>query len=379
MKAVLLFTAICYANPIVRADSAADRARVHELVLSLGSRDYRTREKATQDLSEMGRAAYAELRHGADDPDPEIRARCNRLLPHAYELEMKARIDAFVADTQGKHVHDLPGWERFRKLLGEDAIARDFFASMVRLDSRLMDAVERQSPSFGLERLLIRCTTLQQQMYPRFSAQGETPSQVEVGQILFLAVNPRLDITAQACASINQFLYRPEVRTWFASGNAAPLMRKLLLNWLDRHIDEPRTGTMIANLMNSLQLKELTDLGLKLLLDKKTLGYVRAQIMVAFGKMGQKDVVEKIQPLLTDDTQVAQFVINQTRSTTQIGDIALAISIHLSGQSVSDYGFDGLKNGGASFFSYYRMGFTSDEHRAAARKKWQEWRDQQKK
>jgi hypothetical protein len=216
-------------------------------------------------------------------------------------------------------------------------------------------------------------------MYPRFSAQGETPSQVEVGQILFLAVNPRLDITAQACASINQFLYRPEVRTWFASGDAAPLMRKLLLNWLDRHIDEPRTGTMIANLMNSLQLKELTDLGLKLLLDKKTLGYVRAQIMVAFGKMGQKDVVEKIQPLLTDDTQVAQFVINQTRSTTQIGDIALAISIHLSGQSVSDYGFDGLKNGGASFFSYYRMGFTSDEHRAAARKKWQEWRDQQKK
>jgi hypothetical protein len=376
MKAALSFAILVCVNLVARADSRTDQLRAHELVRELGNRDYQVREKATQDLSALGRAAYSEIRQGVADSDPEVRARCCRLLPHAYDLEMKARVEAFINDAQGKVAHDLPGWDRFRKLVGDDPAARGFFASIVRADCRLMDAVENQPAECGLERLLIRCAALQQQMYPR--ALGQMPSQSEVAQLLFLAVNPHLQTTPQACASINQFLYRPEVRTWFAGGESAPMMKKLLLAWLDRNIDEPNTGMMIANLMNSLQLKELTDLSLKILLEKKTVAYVRANILVAFGKMGQKDIVERIQPLITDDTQVAQFVLNRTRSTTQLGDVALAISIYLSGQSVSDYGFDGLKGGG-SIFSYYRMGFVSDEHRAAARKKWAEWRDNQKK
>src|SRR5579871_3218860 len=161
MKAALLFTTLLFTSLIVRADPPAHDDRARELVQELGSRDYRTREKATEELSTLGRAAYAALRQGQNDPDPEIRARSTRLFPRAYDLEMKARIDSFVADTQGKQAHDLPGWERFRKLLGDDAQARGFFASMARADSRLMDAVETQPPQYGLERLLIRCTMLQ--------------------------------------------------------------------------------------------------------------------------------------------------------------------------------------------------------------------------
>jgi hypothetical protein len=376
--------AICVATclsiiSLVEADTPADQQRARELVHALGNRDYRTREKASMELSSLGRAAYASLREGAADADPEVRARCNRLLPHAYELEMKFRLQEFRADRPGGRATELPGWERYRKSIGEDAVARQFFASMLEADCQLADLVENSTPEVGLEQLMARCSVVQQRMNPGNSFHVDSPSQAEIGQLLFLATNPRLKLSGQGLAQINQFLYRNEVGSWFKTGETAPIMKKLLLAWLDRSVDEPTTGMMIANLMNTLQIKELTDLALKLVLEKKSVVYVRASILLALGRMGEKDVVERIQPLITDDSQVAQVVLNRVRSTTQLGDVALAVSIHLSGEKFSDYGFDGIKSRGSASFSYYSMGFENDERRQAARKKWNEWREKNKK
>ena len=52
----------------------------------------------------MGRFARPALIEGATgDPDPEVRARCHELLPRATAIEMKARLDAFLADADGKY------------------------------------------------------------------------------------------------------------------------------------------------------------------------------------------------------------------------------------------------------------------------------------
>ena len=77
---------------------------------------YREREEAHAELAKMGRLARpAPLEAAASDPDPEVRFRCSRLLPKAGADDLKARLDTFLADTEGKYEHDLPGLKQFRK------------------------------------------------------------------------------------------------------------------------------------------------------------------------------------------------------------------------------------------------------------------------
>jgi hypothetical protein len=372
-QALILFPAAAWA-----AEPAVDPARVPELIRALGSRDFRAREQASRDLLALGRAAYPAVVAGAADENPEIRARCRRLLPQLFDLELQSRLAQFTADAEHLNDHGLPGWERFRKMLGPERPARDLFIALIRADGLLMDAIENHAQEFGADTLITRMNCLQQRLYPRAGARVEPPTAAEVAEVLFLATNPAISLAPAASTQINLLVNRAEARTWFTTGDNGPLMTKLLLAWLDRTIDEPNTGYMIANLLSSLQLKELTDLGLKIAANKKAVVHVRANIITTLGRMGQKEVVERLQSVLDDATVVSQFRINQTIGTTQIGDVALAMSIHLSGQSRHDYGFDGLKRYPNSTFSYIAMGFASDENRAAARQKWREWYAKQK-
>src|SRR5262245_66386297 len=102
------------------------------LVQQFGSASFQKREKASKDLLHLGRSAYPALLSGSSDANTEVRFRCRQLLPQIYELELKARLDAFLADVEGKKEHDLPGLTRFRKSFGFDNRARELYVSMLR-------------------------------------------------------------------------------------------------------------------------------------------------------------------------------------------------------------------------------------------------------
>ncbi|MCI0700811.1 MAG: hypothetical protein L0241_06995, partial [Planctomycetia bacterium] len=90
-------------------------SKARELVQQLGSEKYSEREEAQRELAAMGRLARPALLDGVSgDPDPEIRLRCQTLLPKANADDLKARLETFLADTEGKYEHDLPGWNKLR-------------------------------------------------------------------------------------------------------------------------------------------------------------------------------------------------------------------------------------------------------------------------
>src|SRR6266540_3526354 len=93
-----------------------EMSRARELVRQLASEVFKEREQAQDELAKMGRLARPALSEAlASDPSPEIRARTARLLPRAEAADLQARIDTFLADTEAKYQHDLPGWSIFRK------------------------------------------------------------------------------------------------------------------------------------------------------------------------------------------------------------------------------------------------------------------------
>lgn len=359
------------------ANPESDRAA--ELIRSLGNASYQTREKASRELLHLGRAAYPALVTGTADPDPEVRSRCRQLLPRIFDLELQARLDAFLADPDGKKEHDLPGLSRFRKMFGLDKTARDLFVSMIRADGRLMDAVESQPAQFAEEKLLVRCSQLLPRIYTRMPTRPQALNQGDVAELLFLGINPEVSLGPQAIAQINQFLYRQEFRAWVTSGDQADLMKKLLLAWLDKNVGDPNTGYIITNLAQTLQLKELLEPALKIASNSKNMPHVRANVLSAVGRLGDKSLLPKLEPLINDTTQVQQFAFNRLQGWVQVGDVALAMAVHLSGQKPADYGYEAVKHNPNWINSYYYLGFENDKKRAAAKAKWKEWQAAQKK
>jgi hypothetical protein len=120
-------------NPKDLAIPPQELAKARELVKRLGSEVYQEREDAFAELAKMGRLARPALLDGVrSDPDPEVRSRCSRLLPKAGADDLKARIDTFLADTEEKHEHELPGLKQFRKQVGTDKAARDLFIEIIK-------------------------------------------------------------------------------------------------------------------------------------------------------------------------------------------------------------------------------------------------------
>jgi hypothetical protein len=112
--------------------------------------------------------------------------------------------------------------------------------------------------------------------------------------------------------------------------------------------------------------------------------------LTIIGRVGSKEQIAALEPLLAENTVVTNFMMrqggigagggnnNQVR-TSQIGDVALAMTIHLRGQKPGDFGYDMTKTNPNALFSPHYLGFVDDAARADARRKWKEWQDKNKK
>jgi hypothetical protein len=383
---VLLGSASAEPKPL----PSAEQVKAENLVHALGDHSYKVREQAGRDLLQMGRAAYPALQQGLMDENPEVRARCRRLWPIIFDIDLQARLDLFLADTEGKQTHDLPGWPRFRKLVGEDRSARELYAKMLRADGALMEQAENRPEVFSPDRLVIRATQMQQLgNNPRADAK-DIGGEGDYASILFLSSNPKFPSGQIMPQQIGTIFYQPLMRQLLATGDHAEAMRKLAIAWFERHIEEsPNVIHQMSNLATQVGLKEVIPSALKVATNKQAPPFTRATALAIVGRVGSKEQIAAIEPLLAENTLVTNFMVrqggvgnggavnNQVRAS-QIGDVALAMTIHLSGQKPGDFGYDMTKTNPNALFSPHYLGFVDDATRADARRKWKEWLDKNK-
>lgn len=89
---LLAWTIVSIAPKSIDGSFLAQRAGSAELIVKLGSRDYRERENATRALDALGGAALQELRKAVHDKDPEVRRRAETLLEVIERREETARL-----------------------------------------------------------------------------------------------------------------------------------------------------------------------------------------------------------------------------------------------------------------------------------------------
>jgi hypothetical protein len=360
---------------------AALCVKARELVSQLAAPAFRDRENAARELVRMGYRARAALAEGEKHPDPEVADRCRRLLPQAIEWHIQHLLDAFLADPNGPFPEELPGARRWAHVVGSTKESRELFAEMIQNHRQILARVE-QVPRQLPEIYKAFC----QEVYGRLRINTEgrhTPvSRSELVLFLFLGSDPdqkRPDGGPRAYMPAYQFLSQSSLSQALSElGGSAPI-KKLFVAWLEQE-QQPNVLRRAFMIASQAGLKDAVPTGIKLVRDKTLQPSSRAQVMIYLGRMGGRELIKEVEPFLDDKSLISTVRFNDEQMTVELRDVAMGACVLLARQKPADFGFERTRSEPASFSSYIYYGFTSDEKREAAHKKWKEWwAEQQKK
>jgi hypothetical protein len=374
------------------SSTTADSQQIADLVRQLGGPSFRARESATRALTKIGVPAKADLLKALADPDAEIRYRARLVLADVLELDFKQRLDAFLEDVRGTHDHDLPGWQRFRDLVGDGPAARSLFAEIERNESALMEAAE-----LGIEHAAAafeaRCQQIQESLrVPGRQAERQVPIGT-VAALLFVGTDNNVPLSLQSAMSVTNFCYQQPFRHAISGGETSVGLKKLVGQWVKRDFDNDSTAAY-QTMMLALQfnVREGVEPALAMLNDGAGNPHMRQYALLVVGKFGGVAEVARLEPLLEDHSvctqqqlpaPVAEAAKNDPAKAqpakseiveTQIRDVALAVMIHVAGQKLADFGFTRAQPNPTILFNTASLGFAHAEEREAALAKWRAWR-----
>jgi len=379
-------------NPKDLAIPPQELSKARELIKKLGSEIYKEREEAHVELSKMGRLARPVLADAAtSDADPEVRYRCSRLLPKAGADELRARLDTFLADTNGKYEHELPGLKQFRKHLGTDEKARALFVAIVKspYNLELLQALDNGVAEAGraiADRRNQLFTQINQRIVP--GRPVAPPQQLELPDIALLlfaeSITPAKDIprTGQWSYVTGVTFVQQQASMNAINGNNnqahAESYKKLLGQWLETRDDANDlnqlsyiAGQTLRNFPQSIPLLR------KIVTSDATYGYAKGQALMHLTQQKGKEELAFLKGLLKNDTQVqivwfGQNGNQQIQHQCLLKDVALAYILTLNGHKMTDFGFK-FPPGvipQPNQIGYGNFAFENDDARRLAMTKW---------
>jgi len=332
-------------SPTAKTEQPA-AAETEALVEELGDDSYETRKRASQDLAAMGLKARDALQAGLKHADPEVRRRCRWILQDVLEADFQGRLKAFLADDEAKQQHDLPGWERYRRIIGEDKAARELFAQMLQEEAPLLisSAAGAEPAADGL---MLRIGQIYSAMVVPYPPQRKEPSLATSAALLFVSSDPQLNLPQglvdHSClATIAQ---RPKFTEALTKGPYQAAARKLLGRWIIRPTGINALYTKLRLAMQ-YDLKEGLALALRAVRKKELPPHSRVYGVMALGRLGGKPYAAVLAESLQDKSEIGRRTVNGKTMSIEVRDVALAWLIHLTGQTHADYG---LKRAGEEF------------------------------
>ncbi|QEL15831.1 hypothetical protein [Limnoglobus roseus] len=374
-------------DPSKLAPTREQATRAQELVAKLGDPVFRIRDDATRELRKLGRAALPVLNDTLNTtPDPEVRVRCETLLPAIETADLKARLAAFVSDADGKYDHKLPGWGAFRTITGNTADARTLFADACQSKDNVEVLQALGSPKEELEKVVLNRRMLLYNQSVRYSPNGvRTPARTgDVVTLLFAEATVSIANRNYSYA-ITNLLSQPTVREAVTAETGEPF-RKLLAHWMDSRTNYLEIYQAM-NLAGQLNLKDIpvTKYAEKVLATETSPVIYRMYALTTTARVVGADGLPTLAKAMDDKTKYAvNWIVNNQRTVheVQVRDIALVMSLLVTKQKPEDYGVE-VKNltaqnlNDALKFSYMYYAFADDKARDAAFAKWKQYQAKQ--
>jgi hypothetical protein len=355
---------------------AAEREKSRGLVRRLASELFAERDDATRRLRAMGRLALPALAEAAAaDPDAEVRHRCELLLPAAAAEDFDARLAAFLADADGKFEHDLPGWAKFRELTGNDPLARELFAELLKSDpNRDLIAGLAQGRAELERRVIARRYELYWQIGPRggWAEVGRPePTLLDAAGLLFGEAQVPDKATPRGAvrtATPYAILTRTGVRSEITTHRFGPAVQKLVIAWMDTRETPTSLGQAIT-LTGQFDPKGVSKYAARMIRAGGATAYQRASAATTVAKVGTKDDLPALVPLLTDEATVRGSATGG--ADIQVRDVALAMAALMAGRDPAEFGLASQSSSGPQYY-YWNYSFPDEAARERGLAKWAE-------
>lgn len=337
---------------------AASQDKVEALLEQLGDSDFSAREQAEKALRALGRPALEPLRqllnHQSElPPDNEIRLRAARLLVLMEREDYARRVSAFV---QGDEEEVLPGWSRFRAITSDTPAARKLYVAVNQAAPELCRWLAPSDTKPSEEKLR------EQAKRELLDGKSEKSNEVvgEISAFLFFAsqdfetdqgrtqLPTRDDDVRLAINRITQ----PRFRKFIESSGAQSEVELLMSSWMKTLAqDDKHLVAASLDLILAFELAQHAKEVLQIAANQTFPTSLRVDAIVGLVKLKASDAVDGLSALIVDTTFVGNFLGPASGRSSesqgdslsllnvQVGDIALAAAIVLSGQRVEDFGF----------------------------------------
>lgn len=369
----LVVASICLLGSIVPAAAAAEpnpEQRAVALVKQLGDASFQVRQRAMRELTAIGIPAKEALLDGLKQDDAEVRWRCRHVLQRVLELDLRARLARFAADEDGSQGLTLPGWDRYRRLVGAEPVDRELFVEMQRAEPDLLEAAEGSRELLD-DAMQIRCAQIQQVIFAPDPKARRTAPFGSVAALFFVATQSEVQMTDALVSYLHTFSYQPAFQQAMSDPRRSKPLRKLLGAWVGRNSGGLST---YHNFMLALQygLEEALDPAVASLRAGNAQPYAQQYALLVVGRFGGPEHAPLVEPLLNDHNVLGTNNVDQKEVRTEVSDIALAILVHLTGGDHAAYGFKFLQKNPQSVIQPLSAGFADDAERQAAIKKWRD-------
>ncbi|MEO8270787.1 MAG: hypothetical protein ABI557_13775 [Aureliella sp.] len=394
-----LASAMIFATPVNLYAQAPDDPSIQqhmaELVGQLGASDFGTREKATADLLSQGAVALPRLRSIPSSAPYEVRHRAQLIQQQIENNKFRTLSRSFLIDLDSSKSYGLPGWDRYRQLVGSSRTSKLLFLDMIRQQPEVAQLIElagAESPSpaavSSLEKLAsMEATRLRNNLFLlREPKIGDS-----VAMLMVAATLP-----SQTPVEISDIISISERRSF--EGNIHKegyrnCLRKLLGAWLPKTHVAMSLETMDCAL--NYDLAEGAEIARRCL----TSNYDQDTRKLAFyclARFGNETDIARIAPFLDDRAIVEEFARGTLMSdvhesnapppgiqpdpagannlVVRVNDLALVTSILLSGENP--------KQVFPSYEEHERLGFfihslaTPTEGDAAQQQRIDQWKQQ---
>jgi hypothetical protein len=367
------------------AENSQKRAEIDRLIRELGAPTFVARQQAQRALVALGVDARSALEAASQDPDHEIRQRARVALAAIADVDFHLRLGEFVVDQKAEDGHGLPGWDRYRSLVGAGPRARRLFAEMQQAERDLLEAVDKHPAQSGTL-LDVRCQQLEGRAQDADGIRTPQYPLITMAAVLFAASNPQVPVSALAGKCIYGFGSQGALSQAIQASPTGELVKPLLETWVARPFDRD-AATGYWNLLLAMQFDLKAGIEPALALVAPAPGALLAPApasaplweqyaILTIGKLGSHEHLAALERLLTDERSIPDR--GGRESEVQIRDVALAAMIHLTGQKLGEYGFVHAKSNALYLFNTNTLGFNDPAAREEAIKKWRAWREKQK-
>lgn len=362
----------------------ADLLKARDLVEALASEDFDEREDAQRDLAKMGRLALPALLAGVNNhPSPEVRFRCQVLLPKAAAADLQARLDTFLADADGKFEHDLPGWNEFRKITGGAAAARTVFVGLLAdPDNRELVLAVAGPPGELGTLVAARKQEMYYWRYPRtINGTRTTKKEATAADVLTLMFAEAHVASKFVPRTINTVtVYTPAAFTSALAeeGDKVAAYRAVVGRWMDTR-DDAISMSMAITLSRTLNLpKHATAVAARLVTFKGATASYRMNAALALAQSGAREHLSVLESVFADESaiNINRAVVGGKLQLEQIQlrDVALAAALMLTDQEPRDYGFATTARAQPGVRLSYTSWRLPEDKRKAGFAKWKTWR-----